>query len=87
MEKGAKIEGRGRVRVWWWRKACGFIIPDCGGPDILFGVAAFPGLRNLVASGEEVRYVAHETDKGLRAVEIEPVTPGPCPCCGAVRSK
>jgi cold shock CspA family protein len=82
---GNKIEGMGRVRAWWWQKACGFVIPDSGGPDILFGVAAFPGLRNLVAAGEPVRYVAHESDKGWRAREIRPALLGPCPCCGAMR--
>lgn len=54
-------------------KKYGFISPDDNGPQLFFHATAFDGAFPELRPGKRVTYIPVLTDKGHRAVAVEPM--------------
>jgi cold shock CspA family protein len=62
----------------------GYIIPDAGGPDVLFNRDNCPIIdEGQIFAGRRVSYAPRQCEKGWRASEVTIAEIGRCPCCGA----
>ncbi|RME14600.1 MAG: cold shock domain-containing protein [Alphaproteobacteria bacterium] len=81
MEKNFEDDtGREHVRghVKWFDpgKGFGFVVSEAGGPDILLHANVLRNFgQNSVADGAEIELIAHQTPRGMQALEVLAIVP------------
>lgn len=77
----------GQVKWFDPAKGYGFVVSECGGPDILLHMNV---LRNFgqssVADGSRIEVLTHQTDRGVQAIEVLSIEPPVREECGPVLS-
>jgi cold shock CspA family protein len=58
-------------------KGYGFVEPEGGGEDVFVHVNDLSGDKNLLVPDSVVEYRLQEGDRGLKAVQVSVVVPGP----------
>lgn len=73
---GARILMTGRVKWFDPGKGFGFILPDQGGSDVLLHANVLRAYgQSTVSDGSLIRFAAHETARGMQAIEVLEIVP------------